>query len=202
MNVSALVLAAGKSSRIPGRQKLLLPLGNKPVLAHAVDNLLQSCVSEVIVVVGHGAEEIRAALGARPVRFVFNSDYAQGLSTSIKAGLAALSNGTQGVLFALGDMPLVEARDLDVLIADFARVPHATIAVPVFHGRRGNPVLFDIRLRTEMFELFGDVGCKALLLRHVHEVLEVEMPNDHVLRDVDTLAAYNELCASMEVKRG
>lgn len=143
---------------------------------------------------------MQTALAHRPVRFVANSRYAQGLSTSIKAGLAAVSSRTRAVLLALGDMPLVEATDLDFLITRFTRAQHATIAVPVFNGRRGNPVLFDICHRSAMLELAGDVGCKMIVERCAHQVLEIEMPNDHVLCDVDTFEAYERLCTKFNMQ--
>lgn len=195
MNISALVLAAGRSSRTPGRHKLLLRLNDKPIITHVVDNLLRADFLEIIVVLGHEAERVQAALASRPVRFVVNRDYAQGLSTSIKAGLAAVSSQTQALLLALGDMPLVDANDIARLTTSFARAQHATIAVPVCEGRRGNPVLFDIRYRSAMLQLAGDVGCKTIIQQNANEVLEVEMPNDHVLRDVDTLETYEKLIA-------
>jgi molybdenum cofactor cytidylyltransferase len=193
MTISALVLAAGKSSRTAGRHKLLLPWKNKPILAHVVDNILQAGFSEVIVVAGYEAEQIRAALAPRPVRLVINPDYANGLSASIKSGLAAISNSATGVLFALGDMPLVEAEELKLILASYARAPHATIAVPVHHGRRGNPALFDLCHRAAMNRLTGDAGCKTIIQQHPADVIEVEMPNDHVLRDVDTMEEYQQL---------
>ncbi len=193
MTISALVLAAGKSSRTSGCHKLLLLWDHKPIIAHAVDNLLQAGIFEVIIVVGYEAEQILAALASRPVRFVINPDYSQGLSTSIKAGLGAMSPAATAVMLALGDMPLVDATDLGLIVTSYMRAQHATIAVPTFNGRRGNPVLFDLCHRAAMNQLTGDVGCKSIMQQHAREVLEVEMPNDHVLRDVDTLEAYNEL---------
>lgn len=196
MNITALVLAAGRSSRMPERHKLLLRLHEKPIIAHVVDNLLQAKLSEVIVVVGHEAKEVQTALALRSVRFVRNPDYARGLSTSIKAGLAAIAPSTQALLLALGDMPLVEANDVMRLTTSFARAQHASIVVPVFEGRRGNPVLFDIRHRNAMLQLHGDTGGKAIIQQNAEAVLEVEMPNDHVLRDVDTLETYEELISA------
>lgn len=193
MNITALVLAAGQSSRTPGRHKLLLRLNHKPIIAHVVDNLLQAGLAEVIVVVGYEAKKVQTVLAPRSVRFVRNPDYARGLSTSIKAGLAAIAPQTQALLLALGDMPLVDTNDITRLTRNFARAQHASIAVPVFEGRRGNPVLFDIRHRSAMLQLTGDTGCKAIIQQNAREVLEVEMPNDHVLRDVDTLETYEEL---------
>lgn len=193
MLVSALVLAAGASMRMQNQHKLLLPWRDKPIIAHTIDNLLQARIAETLVVIGHGADQIQAVLRERPVRFVLNTDYARGMSTSIKAGLAACSHTADAILICLGDLPLVTANDIDLIITSLLQSQSATIAVPTFAGRRGNPVLFKIRHCAAMLELSGEVGCKTIIQQNPHAVVEVEMPNDHVLRDVDTMPAYAEL---------
>ena len=193
MFISALVMAAGASARMQSEHKLLLPWRGKPLLAHAIDHLLQAQVAEIVVVLGHGAARVQAALKERPVRFVLNAHYADGLSTSITAGVASVSTHAEAVLICLGDLPLVTASEIDHLIKRFLAATHATIAVPTYKGRRGHPVLFDIRHRAAMLQLSGDAGCKTIIKQHGHEMLEVEMPSDHVLRDVDTIEAYEEL---------
>ncbi len=193
MNTSALVLAAGASSRMPGRNKLLLPLGQMTVIEHTVDKLLQSRVAEIIAVLGFEAERVQARLRGRKVKFVINRDYAQGMSTSILAGVNAIAENAQAVMIALGDMPLIEVSQLNRLISAWERESEAAIAVPVFQGRRGNPVIFDICYKPEMLALRGDAGGKAILARYPQRVVAVEMENDHVLRDVDTPEAYEAL---------
>ncbi|MGH7493381.1 MAG: nucleotidyltransferase family protein [bacterium] len=193
MNIAAIILAAGTSSRMPGRNKLLLPWSGKTVIECTVDSLLQSSVHEIIVVLGFEAEKIRAAMRERKVSFVTNPDYAQGMSTSIVAGVMTVSNEAQGILISLGDLPLVTASDLGLLISAFEQAPRATIVVPVFQGQRGNPVIFHARHKAEMLELRGDIGCKSLLTRHSRRVVEVEMANDHVVRDLDTPEAFAAL---------
>lgn len=193
MIVSALILAAGQSSRMAQHHKLLLPVGNKPLIAHVVDQVLQACVAEVIVVLGHQAHRIRATLSPRPVRFAINENYMLGLSTSIKAGLAACQPTSDAVLMCLADQPFVTSVEIDLLISRLKQMPLASIAVPIFNGKQGNPVLFKLCHRQAMDQLTGDVGCKSIIERHRLETLEVEMLNDHVLRDVDTPTEYNEL---------
>ena len=193
MFVSALVMAAGASARMQPAHKLLLPWRGKPLIAHTIDHLLQTQVAETIVVLGHCAAQIQIALREGHMRFVLNEHYADGLSTSIKAGVAALSPRAEAILICLGDLPLVKANEIDHLLKRFAKSSHATIAVPTYKGRRGHPVLFDIRYRDAMSKLSGDVGCKAIIKQYEQEVLEVEMPSDHVLRDVDTIEAYEKL---------
>lgn len=184
--VAALILAAGKSSRMGAANKLTLQIGGKPMVAHAVDAALASAASPVIVVTGHGDHDVRAALADRPVRFVHNPDYAEGLSTSLRAGAAALPHDIDAVAVCLGDMPDIEATHIDRLIAAFDPDEGRTICVPTFAGKRGNPVLWGARYLPEMRDLKGDIGAKHLIGEHEDAVCEVPMPDDAPLEDIDT----------------
>lgn len=196
--VSALVLAAGASQRMPGRNKLLLPLAGKTVIAHTVDHLLQSKAGEVIVVLGHEAEAVQRALSGREVAFTTNPNFSQGLSTSIIAGLQAASKSAQGFLISLADQPLVTFAELNLLIQCFVYAGRRSIVAPVYQGRRGNPIIFDRCHLPEMLAISGDTGCKAILAQHPQRVLDVEMQTDHVLRDVDTVEAYEAVRALLK----
>jgi len=191
--IAALVLAAGRSSRMRGRNKLLLDVAGKPMVSHAVDALLQSAARPVIVVTGHESANVRAALGGRDVRFVENPGYAQGLSTSLRAGLGALAPDVDGVLVCLGDMPLVAARHLDQLIAAFNPAEGRAICVPTHEGKRGNPVLWGAQFLAEMKALAGDVGARHLIGEHADLVREVPVADDAVLADFDTPEAMAAL---------
>lgn len=186
--IAALVLAAGHSRRL-GRNKLLEPLDGRPLLTHAVDAALTSQAASVLVVTGHEAADVRAALGSRPVRLVQAEDHAAGMSASLKAGLAALPPDMDGVLVLLGDMPLVGAPVLDRLIASWSPAEGRSICVPTHDGHRGNPVLWDRRYVAEMMALEGDTGARALLHTHADAVCEVAMAEDGILLDADTPAA-------------
>lgn len=203
MNVSALVLAAGISQRMPGSNKLLLPLRGKTIVAHTVDHLLAAEIAEVLVVVGHQAELVQGALSGRAVNFVFNPDYAGGLSTSIAAGVRAASTAAQAFLISLADVPLVTAAEVNLLLQSFTRRRDCSIAVPVHAGRRGHPVVFARVHERELLALTGDAGGRTILAAHSQAVLEVEMPADHILCDVDTPAAYELVCLRWaEIGRG
>jgi molybdenum cofactor cytidylyltransferase len=184
--VAALVLAAGQSRRMGERNKLLATVDGRPLVSHMVDAALASRAEPVIVVTGHQADEVRAALGERAVEVVHNPDYAQGLSTSLKAGLAALPEDAEGVLIGLGDMPRISAAQIDRLIAAFNPLEGRAICVPTVRGKRGNPVLFATRFASEMREVGGDVGARHLIGMHDDEVVEIEMEDDAALLDIDT----------------
>ena len=156
------------------------------MVAHAVDAMLASRAAPVIVVTGHQADEVRAALGERPVIWAHNPDYAEGLSTSLKAGLAALPDDAEGVVIGLGDMPRITAAQIDRLIAAFNPLEGRAIFVPTVRGKRGNPVLFATRFVPEMREIGGDVGARHLIGEHDDEVVEIEMDDDGALLDIDT----------------
>ncbi len=186
--VAAIVLAAGQSRRMGAVNKLLAEVDGRPMVARVVDAALASRAKPVIVVTGHEAARIRAALGARDVTIVHNADYAKGLSTSLRAGLDAVPAAADGALVCLGDMPLVPSAQLDKLAAAFDPTEGRAICVPTWRGKRGNPVLWAHRFFEEMIAVTGDVGARHLIGEHGDLVVEVAMDNDRVLIDVDSPA--------------
>ncbi len=190
--IAALLLAAGRSTRMGGPNKLLEPIDGTPMVARTAQRLLSSRARPVVAVLGNQADAIDRALGKLPVERVRNPAFAEGLSTSLKCGLAALPNDIDGVVVCLGDMPLITGRDIDRLIAAFNPLEGRTIVVPTRRGKRGNPVLWARRFFAEMAELAGDVGAKHLIGEHAELVCEVEMDSDGVLVDIDTPEALAE----------
>jgi molybdenum cofactor cytidylyltransferase len=196
--VVAMVLAAGQSRRMGRTNKLLAPVDGRAMVAHAVDAMLASRADPVIVVTGHEAEKVRAALGDRAVVFAHNPDYASGLSSSLAVGLAALPEDAEGVVIGLGDMPRISAVQIDRLIAVFNPIEGRAICVPTVRGKRGNPVLFAARFAPEMRAIGGDVGARHLIGEHTEEVIEVELDDDAALLDIDTPEALAALVGSGE----
>ncbi|HJU20364.1 MAG TPA: molybdopterin-binding/glycosyltransferase family 2 protein [Stellaceae bacterium] len=191
--IAVLLLAAGQSSRMGGPNKLLLPVGGVPMVARVAQRLLAARARPVVAVLGKDADAVDAALGKLPVERVRNPDFAQGLSSSLKRGIAALPQEVDGVVVCLGDMPLVTGRHLERLIGAFNPLEGRAIIVPTRRGKRGNPVLWGRRFFPEIAGLAGDVGAKHLIGEHAELVAEVEMDDDAVLVDIDTpdaLAAF------------
>ncbi|MBX6370467.1 MAG: NTP transferase domain-containing protein, partial [Rhodospirillales bacterium] len=184
--IAAIVLAAGQSRRMGGPNKLLADVGGKPMVRRSVETALEAGGAPVIVVLGHQREAVAAALDGLPVRFVYNPDFAAGLSTSLKRGLAEVPGEADAALVCLGDMPFVRAAELRRLAAAFNPTEGRAICVPTRGGKRGNPVLFARRFFAEMQELAGDSGAKHLLGEYPELVAEVEMAGDGVLTDIDT----------------
>ena len=189
-----MVLAAGRSSRMAPHNKLLIPDGQgRAMVARVVDNLLASTARPVLVVVGHRAEEIRAALAGRPVQFVDAPGYAAGLSASLQAGIGAVPADAGAALVCLGDMPLVTGAIIQQVIAAYDPAEGRSIVAPAFQGRVGNPVLWDRRFFPDIAGLTGDVGARPLLERHRHQVAIVEVGDNAVLRDFDTVESLGAL---------
>jgi molybdenum cofactor cytidylyltransferase len=184
--VAAVVLAAGSSRRMGGPNKLLAEIDGGSVVARTVDAALASRAALVVVVTGHEAARVRAALAGRDVRFAHNRRHASGLASSLRRGLRVL-DAVDGALICLADMPWVDPADLDALIAAFARAT-PPICVPMRGRRRGNPVLWPARHFAALGALSGDVGGRALLRRHAREVVRVPARGAGVVRDVDTPA--------------
>ena len=191
--VSALVLAAGRSTRMGPVNKLLAPLGGRAMVRAVVDALAGSSVRPVVVVTGHEAERVEEALADVGVHLVHNPEYRQGLSGSIRAGLAALPESAEAAVICLGDMPLVTSAHVDRLVAAFDPDEGREICVPVFEGKRGNPVLFARRFFDEIAGVRGDVGARHLIGEYEEHVCEVAMGDRAVLVDVDSPRALREI---------
>jgi molybdenum cofactor cytidylyltransferase len=191
--IGALLLAAGQSRRMGGPNKLLAEVDGAPMVAYVARRLLASRARPITVVLGNQADAVEAALGKLPVERVRNPEFAGGLSTSLKRGIAALPSDLEGALICLGDMPLISGRHIDRLIAAFNPLEGRAIVVPTRRGKRGNPVLWSKRFFPEMAELAGDVGAKHLIGEHAELVAEVEMDDDAILVDIDTPEALEAL---------
>jgi molybdenum cofactor cytidylyltransferase len=191
-NVAAIILAAGRSTRMGGPNKLLAELGGKPLVRIVTEQALASKAQGVIVVTGHQADEVRAALRGLKVSFAHNPDFAAGLAGSVKAGIAAVPAQADGAVVCLGDMPLIDAHLIDRLIDAFAPDRGNLIVVPVSDSRRGNPVLWSRRFFNELMTLDGDIGARHLIARHGEAVAEVPVEGRGAFLDIDTPQALED----------
>lgn len=194
MNVAAVVLAAGRASRM-GFDKLTAPLWGTPVIAHVVDAALGSRAARALVVVGDHEAELSRALAGRSVTFVTNRAVDEGLSSSLRAGIRALPPEVTAAVVCLGDMPCVRSRHIDALIAAHAASRGRAICVPVHGGKSGNPVVWPRWTFDALAGLRGDVGGRQLLDAHAADVVTVAIADDAVLLDVDTPAALVTLAS-------
>jgi molybdenum cofactor cytidylyltransferase len=194
--IAAVVLAAGQSRRMGGRNKLLMNVGGVPLVRRTVDAILAAPVSELVVVTGHEPEKVAAALHSLKVRIVHNPRYTEGLSTSLKAGLDAIDADAAGAIICLGDMPDIAAKHIGLLIAAFEPEEGREIGVPTHNGKRGNPVLWGRRFFQEMHEISGDVGARHLIGANESLVYEVEFEDTGVLMDLDTPGQWDDYLSS------
>jgi len=187
--VAAVILAAGRSTRMDGANKLLAEIEGEPVIVRTAKAALASGADPVIAVTGHQAEKVEKALDGLGVRFVHNPDYAAGLGASLRAGIGAVGEDAvdaAGALVLLGDMPRVGAPVIDALIERFHQEGDAVICRPARGGRPGNPVLWPKDMFGEMTAIEGDTGARGLFERYPDRVRLVETEDPGIHFDVDT----------------
>jgi molybdenum cofactor cytidylyltransferase len=184
-DVAAIILAAGRGTRFGDELKLLAQIGGKALVRHAAEAAVGSLVDPVIVVTGYCSNKVEAALHGLPVQILYNALFAQGLSTSLKAGFSALPPTTRAAVILLGDMPFVKADLIDALVAEWRERGEPAALVPTLDGRRGNPVVLSRHLQAVIEDLSGDVGAGSLL-RERSDVLEWPTTDPAVAQDIDT----------------
>ncbi len=195
---AAILLAAGRSSRMgQGQHKLLLPLGDRPVLLHVIETVLASQARPLVIVLGHQAEQVRTLLTPyeSELTTVENPDYQQGMSTSLRNGIETLLSSyptINGALIVLGDQPLMTSHILDSMVETKQNTGKRIITAR-YGGKRGNPTLFDASLFPELMEMTGDEGGRKVLERYRQEIATLDMDEDTPNYDVDTWEAYQQV---------
>jgi molybdenum cofactor cytidylyltransferase len=198
-----------------GRHKLLLLLDGRPVLAHVIEATLASQARPVIVVLGHQADLVRSHIHSYlthpDIILVNNTDYLQGMSTSMHMGIQVFTTGNSekpafshlvdSTLIILGDQPMITSRVIDALIMTY-RMTGKRIIAPRYDGKRGSPVLFDASLFSELMKVTGDEGGRTVLERHSQEVELIEVGDALANYDVDTWEAYQQVVEIWEHKKG
>ena len=172
-----------------GAQKLLLPVGGRPMVRRVVDAAVGSKAARTIVVVGHEADAVRATLEGAPVIVTENAEYATGMSTSLQAGLRATARTYDAAIFLLGDQPYVTSALLDEMIERFTSTG-ATVVRPAVSGQPANPVLMSAALFPEVLEQRGDVGGREIVERHAGEVSLISVDDPRICVDVDSPLDY------------
>ena len=204
--VGALILAAGQSSRFRAggggsdMTKLVAKLDGKPIVRRVAVAALAAKARPVVVVTGYARDSVEAAVADLDVERAFNPNFASGLASSLKAGLAAMPRDVVGALVLLGDMPWIEHRLIDALIDAFLARKDALAAVPLREGRRGNPVLLGRGLFEAAMRLEGDEGARRLIgALSAGELVEVEASDTGVTFDIDT---PDDLAAARRLRGG
>ncbi|TNE33399.1 MAG: 4-diphosphocytidyl-2C-methyl-D-erythritol kinase [Alphaproteobacteria bacterium] len=192
-SVAVLVLAAGQSRRMGPENKLLAEVEGKALLRHVIEQAKASKASGVFAVTGHERDRTEALLKDLGIKSFHNPDYAEGLSSSLKAGFAALGEEYDGIIIALGDMPRISSALFDQLIDAFDIEEGRAIIVPTWKGKRGNPVLIASEFKPEIMALAGDIGAKPLIAEHADLVHQIETGDNAIFTDVDTPEALSRI---------
>jgi len=214
-STAAIILAAGSSIRMGGgNHKLLLPLDDRPVLAHVIDATLASQARPILIVLGHHADQVHSQIATYAehpdITLIENPDYLQGMSTSMRSGLQTIiSHGyrkfkawqvVDSTLILLGDQPLITPRIIDTLISTWQTTGKRIVA-PLYDGKRGNPILFADSLFPELLEVSGDEGGRSVVERHRQDLETVELGNAMASYDVDTWDAYQQVVEAWQRKK-
>jgi molybdenum cofactor cytidylyltransferase len=179
----AVILAAGESRRM-GRPKLVLPYGEGTIIETVVRNALSSRADRTVVVLGANRKEIVEKIAGFDVDRVVNARYREGMFTSVQRGLSALPASVRAAVFMLADQPDVPALAVDSLIEAYLREGRG-IVLPVFRGKRGHPLLIDLKYRRRLETLSPEVGLRGLIMENPGDILEVSVPSAAVLDDID-----------------
>ncbi|MDE0681937.1 MAG: nucleotidyltransferase family protein [Candidatus Poribacteria bacterium] len=186
--ISGILLAAGLSTRM-GEPKQLLPFGGSTIVETVVDSMLGAKFDEVIVVVGHRAEEIQTQLGARPIKTVFNRDYREGMLTSAQTGVRSLES-SEAFALMLVDQPFITSALIDQVV-DAYRQTEKGIALPSYNYKRGHPVIFDQKYARDILALTSESGgVRTLFKKYGDDIHYVTVDTDSVLRDIDYREDY------------
>lgn len=191
--ITSIILAAGQSRRMGDTNKLLVTVDGKPMVRWAVEAALASAATPVFVILGHQSDRVRDALTDLDVTFVDNPEFADGISASVRRGVAALPPDVDGALVILGDMPKVGSALIDRLVAAYNPVEGRALCIPTWRGKRGNPVLIGKQFFAEIQDLSGDVGARPLISQYPELTCEVDMDDDAALVDIDTPEALGAL---------
>ncbi len=191
--IAAIVLAAGQSKRMGRDNKLLLPYGQGTVLSHVLGQINQAGINDTYVIIGHEKDEVEQEVRKNNGVAIYNDLYEEGLSTSVKAGIAALPKDIDAVMIILGDMPNMSADILRKIMAAYNLAQGQSIIIPTHNGKRGNPILWDADFFGDFDRLQGDMGAKILLNDYPEYITELEIESDAIFLDIDTIEAYESL---------
>jgi molybdenum cofactor cytidylyltransferase len=192
--VGAIILAAGKSTRM-GEPKQLLPLGESTVLGQTLESIRRAGMDEIVLVLGCSAETIRQQLPASAfegLKVVVNQAYGQGMASSLREGLSSMPLQIDAALIVLADQPFIRPETLSQIVDQYRR-SNAQIVIPTYKGFRGNPVLLDRSVFPEIMALGGDIGCRAIFGSHLEGIVKLEVEDVGILLDIDNKDDYDRL---------
>ncbi|MCH8127591.1 nucleotidyltransferase family protein [candidate division KSB1 bacterium] len=187
-NITAIILAAGSSTRFGDKNKLLKPFMDSSIFGHVVKTMTNLPIAEVILVTGYEHEKIAEAIKHSNVHIIHNSEFQTGIASSIKCGVSAASQKTEGYMICLGDMPYITMDYIKNLLDTFINSQIPSIIVPTFQYRKGNPVIFSKNFIDDLLKIEGDKGAREVIDKHPDSIIEVQIRKETYFFDVDTLA--------------
>ena len=187
--ISAILLAAGQSKRMLGINKLSKIFKGVPLINHSVKNILNSNIDELIIVIGFESEVIKKLIPKNDkIKFVFNKDFQEGMSSSIKIGLNRISSKAKFFFICLGDMPMIDEKIYNKIIKDGQNY---NITAPIYKKKQGNPVFFSITMKSEIMKIKGDFGAKKILETNNKKVFNLNINDDAILKNYNTQENFN-----------
>ena len=186
----AVILAAGESKRM-GEAKLLLPFGEKTIIETVINNVIQSKVEKILVVLGSAREKIEQKIKNYSLKIAFNPNFRSGMLSSVHAGFQALPEQAQAALVVLGDQPSISTSVINELIDAYKRTRKG-IVLPVYKSERGHPVLIDMKYRREVENLSPDIGLRGTGYNHPEDILEVDVEASSIFQDIDYMEDYKK----------
>ena len=188
--IAAIILTAGLSSRTKGSNKLLLNYKGKKIIKHSVKSILNSKINHTVVVLGKNKEKIKKEIPkSKNISFVYNSNYKQGMASSIIAGINSLPKETTFFFISLADMPEIKSIHYNKMITASKKNPKLLI-VPFYKSQQANPVLFPIDFKNKLATLKGDRGAKKILAKS--KIKKIIFNSNAFIKDLDTLEDFNK----------
>lgn len=189
--ISAIFLAAGKSSRFLGQNKLLKIYKKKELFLHSLEDLQKSIVKKIVFVCGKDANIIKKKIkNKKKIIFISNKDYKHGISTSIVSGIKKLPKKTKFFFIVLADMPHIKFNFYKTMLGKAIRFKNKTIFIPTYKKKIGNPVLFSHLFKKKLLSINGDVGAKKIIKRNFSKVKFVKFRSSYILKDYDTYSDF------------
>jgi molybdenum cofactor cytidylyltransferase len=186
----AVILAAGESKRM-GLPKMLLTFSGRTMIEKVITNVSESKIDKIIVVLGAYREALVELISKLPVKYCYNDNYKKGMLSSVQCGFRNLSSVCRAVLVFQGDQPLITSNAINEVIEAYLSSGKGMV-IPVYKGRRGHPLLIDIKYRDEIEKLNPDKGLRSLACMFSDDVLEVDTNESGILTDFDTYEQYKK----------
>lgn len=196
--VSAIILAGGYSTRMK-EFKPLLPLGDLTIIENTINVFRNSGVSDITVVIGYRANDLKALLDRNFVKWIYNENYPQGMYSSVVAGVSSLPDNAEGFFLLPADMPLVKNETIEELLRVYNNADF-DILYPIYKGQRGHPPLISKNLFSDIKNWNGAGGLRALLSEYQNSATHVEVNDEHILTDIDNSEDYINLCKSFMLR--